>query len=379
MDHVDDSDRPEGARGFAPRFGVLDGDAERLIEHVVALHDRGEIEKTPGVPLYASHYDAARDWLVDAYCARGLWTQVERYFTRDADSVLSPLGEAELEIMARLAAAGRPDAARRMRRAHCANLRANFWVYVDWRRKGFKPHPGLREPEDVQRAAHEKTIARIPDLKAEYLPQLQEGRAACARLGADARELALWDRWIAEMAAEEKARRTDRPDPAKMDEDLFWALLGTDADGPAAERLAALPDRLAAYRPAEIRRFGMMALEKLEAAYRTDIWALACLLRGGCSDDAFDGFRAGLILAGRDAYARALADPDGFDPAIPVSGDLPALLDAAPQAHELRAGAPMRPLRAMKMKLKGPAWDEAEFAANLPRIAAAMDTAPEAP
>lgn len=374
MDRRDQETRPEGARGFAPKFDLLDNDAERLIEHVVALHDRGKIEKVKGVPLYASHYDAARDWLVEAYCARGLWSAVERHFTRDPDSVLSPLHESELAIMARLEAAGRPDAPRRMRRAHCGNLRTNFWIYVDWRRKGFKHQPNWLAPEAEQRAEHEKTIARIPDMKAEYLPQLRDSRAECARLGADARELALWDRWIAEMEAETRERRKDRPDPAKMDETLFWALIGREADGPAADRLAALPDRLAAYKPAEIRKFGAMAQDRMEEACRTDIWALAFLLRGGCSDDSFDEFRAGLILAGQAAFAQALADPDGFDPAIPVGGGYSALLDAAAQAHELRAGKPMRPLRAMKMKLKGPDWREEDFPARLPRIAAALET-----
>ncbi|MGG7568465.1 DUF4240 domain-containing protein [Rhodovulum sp. DZ06] len=363
---------PDAARGFTPRFDDPEQDSERLISHVVALSDRGALEAVPGASLYHAHYAAAHDWMMAQYWDRCLHARLERYYTRGPEDAGATLYDAERDAMARFEALGQPERVRRMRRAHCAVLRTDVRAHADFVRKGFRPDPRTGAPEAEQHEGFEKTAARLAALRAECLPQLREGRAECARLGADARELAQWDRWIAEMETGAPAPRADKPDPAKMDEDLFWTLIG-DPAVPAAERLADLPDRLAAYRPGEIRRFGMMALEKLEAAYRADIWALAWLLRGGCSDDAFDGFRAGLILAGRAAHAQALADPDGFDPRIPVQGDLAALLAAPAEAHEMRAGKPMRPLRAMKMKLAGPAWEEGDLPTLLPRIAAATE------
>ena len=48
------------------------------------------------------------------------------------------------------------------------------------------------------------------------------------------------------------------------------------------------------------------------ALYRRDVWAAAYLIAGGCSDDSFIDFRAGLIARGRDWYHRAAASPDSL-------------------------------------------------------------------
>jgi hypothetical protein len=46
------------------------------------------------------------------------------------------------------------------------------------------------------------------------------------------------------------------------------------------------------------------------ALYRWDVWAAAYLIGGGCSDDSFMDFRAGLISQGRDWYQKAADSPD---------------------------------------------------------------------
>ena len=80
------------------------------------------------------------------------------------------------------------------------------------------------------------------------------------------------------------------------------------------------------------------------AAYRTDVWALAYLLRGGCSDDSLDAFRGWLILQGRKVFEATLADPDSFDVALyhGESGGMDELRDAAPTANEWREAKPMK-------------------------------------
>ncbi|MEU1251459.1 DUF4240 domain-containing protein [Micromonospora arida] len=40
-----------------------------------------------------------------------------------------------------------------------------------------------------------------------------------------------------------------------------------------------------------------------------DVWAAAYLIGGGCSDDSFIDFRAGVIALGREWYERVLASP----------------------------------------------------------------------
>jgi Protein of unknown function (DUF4240) len=57
------------------------------------------------------------------------------------------------------------------------------------------------------------------------------------------------------------------------------------------------------------------------ALYRYDLWAVAYLIGGGCSDDGFIDFRAGLIAQGREWYQKAAASPDSL-------ADHPAVADA---------------------------------------------------
>jgi hypothetical protein len=43
----------------------------------------------------------------------------------------------------------------------------------------------------------------------------------------------------------------------------------------------------------------------LAASYRTVLWAAACLINGGYSDDGFEYFRGWLIVQGRDVFERS--------------------------------------------------------------------------
>ncbi|MFH8443276.1 DUF4240 domain-containing protein [Streptomyces sp. NPDC018026] len=56
-----------------------------------------------------------------------------------------------------------------------------------------------------------------------------------------------------------------------------------------------------------------------DGVYRWDVWAAAYLIGGGCPDDRFSDFTAGLVALGRDWYEQtatcpdALAEEDGED------------------------------------------------------------------
>ena len=45
-------------------------------------------------------------------------------------------------------------------------------------------------------------------------------------------------------------------------------------------------------------------------AHDWNLWGAAYLMKGGCSDDAFDYFRGWLVAQGRRTWERALRDPD---------------------------------------------------------------------
>ncbi|MET7817950.1 DUF4240 domain-containing protein [Micromonospora zamorensis] len=104
-----------------------------------------------------------------------------------------------------------------------------------------------------------------------------------------------------------------------MDVDEFWAVVesaGAGLDGRTGDDgeaiAAALVTRLAATSSERILKFQELFDQLHDALYRWDVWAAAYLIGGGCSDDSFIDFRAGVIALGREWYERVLASPDGL-------------------------------------------------------------------
>ncbi|MEV8314931.1 DUF4240 domain-containing protein [Streptomyces sp. NPDC059900] len=100
-----------------------------------------------------------------------------------------------------------------------------------------------------------------------------------------------------------------------MEIDTFWDIIeaartettstGEPFDGVLVERLAKRPRQ-------EILEYAQRFDELHDALYRWDVWAAAYLIGGGCSDDGFIDFRAGVIASGRQWYERVAADPDSL-------------------------------------------------------------------
>ncbi|POX63211.1 hypothetical protein C3492_13445 [Streptomyces sp. Ru62] len=102
----------------------------------------------------------------------------------------------------------------------------------------------------------------------------------------------------------------------------FWHVVDTakDSDKPldiaVADHLSALPAK-------EILAFEHCLSRLRDAVYRWDVWAAAFLVGGGCSDDRFSDFTAGLVALGRAWYERAAACPDALaeHPAVRTAAD----------------------------------------------------------
>lgn len=98
-----------------------------------------------------------------------------------------------------------------------------------------------------------------------------------------------------------------------MDEATFWAVIA-EANGNGDKLIEVLAKRT----PDDIIQFDRIASEKVRDAFRWDLWAVAYIMNGGCSDDGFDYFLTWLIARGKAAYEAALADPiraaDGCNP-----------------------------------------------------------------
>ncbi|MEO0822848.1 MAG: DUF4240 domain-containing protein, partial [Pseudomonadota bacterium] len=203
---------------------------------------------------------------------------------------------------------------------------------------------------------------------------IDAARAAFERVGASEGVLARLAAERAAVEAEVRARPAGKPDPRKMDAAVFWEVVGAGGEAGPAGQIDAMTDRLARFKATPIKAFDA-ALHALDArAYRSDLWALAYLLSGGCSDDAFAAFRCWLILQGEAVFEAALAHPDAFEVAR-FRGDFEGALglwDVPLAAYEIRTGKGMARRRSPRLCLPGPALEEAAFADALPRVAAAL-------
>ncbi|MFI9615652.1 DUF4240 domain-containing protein [Streptomyces sp. NPDC052023] len=99
-----------------------------------------------------------------------------------------------------------------------------------------------------------------------------------------------------------------------MDTSEFWTIIEAARSAVGADKRfdEALVDELATRTQDDILRYQERFDEVHDAMYRWNVWAAAYLVGGGCSDDSFTDFRAGLIALGRDWYEKAAACPDSL-------------------------------------------------------------------
>ncbi|WP_432156549.1 DUF4240 domain-containing protein [Streptomyces sp. bgisy153] len=100
-----------------------------------------------------------------------------------------------------------------------------------------------------------------------------------------------------------------------MNIDRFWNIIESarsSAEGAGMLFDEALVHLLAGCPRQEILEYAERFDEVHDALYRWDVWAAAYLIGGGCSDDSFMDFRAGVIALGRDWYERTALDPDSL-------------------------------------------------------------------
>jgi hypothetical protein len=362
--------------GFKLKFKKLSEDTERYLFALLELSEAGKIQQVPGKSLYVTHYDGGHAWIMDCYFEKRLFDQLEAYFTPQADDLFSPFYPATRQYLDRMLELGESTRVRRIWRAKIGFMKAHYWYFVRARGKGYVYDPALGfSTEKEQRADYESIAARIPELKKTMLALMADYHALLVKTGATAADLARVVADIAAIEAEERPKPKGKPDNRPMTEDVFWELidhgLGKQSIG---ERLDTLPERLALFKPAAIRKFDQILRQMDNAAYRHDVWALAYLLQGGCSDDSFDAFRGWLILQGRKVFAATLAKPDDFDVSLHhgASGGMDTLRDAAPTAYEWREAKAMKPVKAPLLELKGPEIEEEAFASLLPKVASAM-------
>jgi hypothetical protein len=89
-------------------------------------------------------------------------------------------------------------------------------------------------------------------------------------------------------------------------EDFFWELIAKSNFGDN------LTDTLAQLTEKQLIGYSYWFSYYLNKSYDQALWAAAYVVFGGCSDDAFEYFRAWLLFQGKDILLKALAEPDSL-------------------------------------------------------------------
>ncbi|MBR1209637.1 DUF4240 domain-containing protein [Bradyrhizobium sp. JYMT SZCCT0180] len=158
-----------------------------------------------------------------------------------------------------------------------------------------------------------------------------------------------------------------------MDEDGFWKIVQRAHDssgGDMDQKCDALRQQIAALSKDEALEFARLFNEKMDQAYDWPLWGAAYVINGGCSDDTFSDFRAALISRGRQAFKRALSDPDsladdGFDE---LDWFYEGYQYAVTDGVEAVAGNP--PQRIAPAQPSGTEWQEDEVYDLYPKLSA---------
>ena len=166
-----------------------------------------------------------------------------------------------------------------------------------------------------------------------------------------------------------KKRTAKAPVIKRMDRDAFWKIIDWSSERASgdAEQREIVHEILLTLTPQEIIEFERHAFECLVEAYRWDLWAVAYIINGGCSDDGFLYFRCWLLAQGRKFFEAALKDPpraaDGVEDMDEAEGDLPFVIYGAYQEKTGEERMPGRRIGSSQEpdEPKGKPWDEDEL------------------
>lgn len=207
--------------------------------------------------------------------------------------------------------------------------------------------------------AYTEAQQSLSKIKVELFVALDHYESALGQLG-EIDERITEIRALVESGRQPKAKPTT--DKRKVDEAVFWALIAESRETTEStqEAVQTLRENLEAMSATEIKKFQRHLYQKLADAAHWDLWALAYIARGGCGDDAFEYFRAWLVMQGKRAYELASSDIVAFAKRVKWSED-PQCEDAiyvAQEAYENKKFESMPNVVRPTEKMKGTEWEE---------------------
>ncbi len=113
-----------------------------------------------------------------------------------------------------------------------------------------------------------------------------------------------------------------------MKADQFWSIIQasrgsfdpSQANGNMERQVQELQRLLSELPPEEIAGFRNRFRERMDAAFRWDLWGAASIIAEGCSEDGFVYFRCWLISMGQRVFEEALEDPESLAGIVDAPG-----------------------------------------------------------
>jgi hypothetical protein len=170
-------------------------------------------------------------------------------------------------------------------------------------------------------------------------------------------------------------KRRVHKDSRKMDPDVFWEFIAKcQSADTAEEKVDRLSETLAKFNGTAIKTFARLLDCYMDELHHWDVWAIAFIARGGCSDDAFDYFKAWVIMQGRQVFESAVAAPLSLVEHL-KSGEDPqceGLISAPEFAYEDQTSRTLPRSQRKAAQIKGKEWKENELLLRYPTVFAAL-------
>ncbi|RYX81593.1 DUF4240 domain-containing protein [bacterium] len=159
-----------------------------------------------------------------------------------------------------------------------------------------------------------------------------------------------------------------------MDKAQFWQLIEASKNKKSdcqkqAAKLEKLLDKLSAD---EILGFENIFTSLLSESYRWDLWAVAYIVNGGCSDDGFEYFRYWLIAQGQTYFEAAIQNPErAADAARFEEAECEEIRYATCEPYQSKTGTPIDEVSDglnYPAEPMGQPWNEEDLEALFPRL-----------
>lgn len=161
-----------------------------------------------------------------------------------------------------------------------------------------------------------------------------------------------------------------------MSEDEFWELIDTSRthSDTCEGQARALQNLLFRCSAEEILAFDRWFRQKVVAAYRWDLWGIAYLINGGCSQKGLRAFCCWLVGQGCSTYEQILRDPESILTWVEEDEEelgCAALMQVSAYAYDDVVGDDM-PVSDITLpdEPAGVPWHEKELEIRFPNVAA---------